>query len=172
MGAHNQCPQCELSKISKKFDQIPIEMFLGQQYGISRFLTTDGNWILDKKDELSFSMGNSVDHDKIVTHTKMVNFHTDFFNVLRQITRVYPISLGSDEFKFFGKEPLPGEYNAAIIKRLGKFSDGGYDGSCDNEMWSLLLLKVEVRNKNAEELAEDERRRNFVPDPLDEGPAF
>lgn len=169
MGIQEQCPRCEFSE---RLDQTPIQIFLQEKYGIHRFLTTDGIWILDKKDKLNFSSGNTVHCDNRVTHARSVDFHTDFFNVVREITHIYPAFLGSDKFKFFGKEPIPGEYNAAIIKKIGEFHEGGYDGSCDNEMWSLLLLKVEVRYKNAEELADDERKRNFVPDPSDEGPPF
>jgi hypothetical protein len=169
MGIHEQCPECEFrERLSKN----PIEIFLREKYGIHTFLSTDGTSIFDEKERLSFSSRFSVDCGSRITSTRAVNFNTDFFNVLRQTMHVYPTWLGSCEFKFFGKEPLPNEFNAAIIRKLGEFQDAGYDGSCDNEMWSLLLLKVEVRYKTAEELADDERRRNLPPDPDDNFPAF
>jgi hypothetical protein len=169
MRTNKQCPECEFSE---NLEKTSIEIFLREKYGIHTFLSTDGTWILEKNEKLYFSSGSSVDCGSRITNTRAVDFNTDFFNVLRQAVHVYPTWLGSCEFKFFGKEPLPNEFNAAIIRKLGEFQDGGYDGSCDNEMWSLLLLKVQIRYKTAEELAEDERRRNLPPDPDDDFPSF
>lgn len=169
MGIHKPCTDCELAE---SLDQTSIQIFLEEKYEISRFLITDGVWLLEKRSKLHFSSGGTVDCGNQITKTREVDFQTDFFNVLRVTSHSHISFFCGSNFKFVGKEPLPGEYNAAVVKRLGEFNEGGYGGSCDYEMWSLLLVKVEVRYKTAEERAEDERRRNLPPDPSDDGPPF
>ena len=166
---HKLCDEC---KSTEKWDLMDIESFL-KDNGVQYFLTTDGIWIIDEKNKLSFSSGHEVINGKKITKTKEVNFDTDFFNVVWIQNHCYPTWLSDPaKFRFVGKSPLPNEYNAAIIKKLCAYHDGAIDGSSDYEMYSVLLLKVEVRHKTAEELAEDERIRNLPKDPPDDFPVF
>ncbi|EKE25382.1 MAG: hypothetical protein ACD_5C00183G0001 [uncultured bacterium] len=165
---------CEDCKENEKWSFTGVEIFL-KEIGIEHFLVTDGDYIKDKKNDLHFSMWNYCSCGNRITSLREINFQIDFFNILYEASRTGVEFLDRNSrplFKFVGKCPLPGSYNAAVVRKLGAFDDGGYDGSCYYEMWSALLLNVNVRYKTAEELTEEERIRKLPPNPLDDFPPF
>lgn len=165
---------CDDCKRNEDWSSYRLQSFLENQ-GIKYFLITDGDTFTDEKRKLSFSMWNSFNCGKTITSMRKIDFDMDVFTVLYESSRTGIAFLDRNsepEFKFVGKTPLVKQYNTAIIKKLCAFDEGAIDGSCYYEMWSVLLLQTDTRNKTTEELAEEERIRNLPSNPYDEGPPF